>query len=108
MDSFEWNKIAGAVLATVMLVIVVKFAAEAIFEVPHPAKPGYVVEGVQEEASTAAPAAPVEEALPDFGTVLPAADAAAGQKISVRCQPCHDLSKGGPAPRVRASPIRPA
>ncbi|HEX4294862.1 MAG TPA: cytochrome c family protein [Rhizomicrobium sp.] len=97
MDSFEWNKIAGAVLATVMFVLVVKFASDAIFEAPAPAKPGYVVEGVTEEASnSAAPAAPVEEALPDFGTVLPAADAAAGQKVSARCEQCHDLSKGGP------------
>ena len=97
MDSFEWNKIAGAVLATVMFVLVIKFASDAIFEAPIPAKPGYVVEGVTEEASNAsAPAAPTEEALPDFGTVLPAADAAAGQKISTRCEQCHDLSKGGP------------
>jgi cytochrome c len=97
MDSFEWNKIAGAVLGTLIFVLVVKFASEAIFEAPEPKKPGYVVEGVQEEASTAsATAAPVEEALPDFGTVLPTADAAAGQKISARCEQCHDLSKGGP------------
>jgi cytochrome c len=96
MDSFEWNKIAGAVLATLMLVIVVKFSADAIFETPKPAKPGYVVEGVKEDTTAAAPTAPVEEPLPDFGTVLPAADVAAGQQISVRCQQCHDLSKGGP------------
>jgi cytochrome c len=96
MDSFEWNKIAGAVLATLMFVLVVSFATEAIFEPAKPAKPGYVVEGVQEEASAATSAAPAEEALPDFGTVLPTADAAAGQKVSQRCEQCHDLSKGGP------------
>ena len=28
--------------------------------------------------------------------MLPTADAAAGQKISARCEQCHDLSKGGP------------
>jgi cytochrome c len=96
MDSFEWNKIAGAVLATLMFVLVVSFATEAIFEPVKPAKPGYVVEGVQEEAAASSSAAPAEEALPDFGTVLPAADAASGQKISQRCEQCHDLSKGGP------------
>jgi cytochrome c len=97
MDSFEWNKIAGAVLGTVILVLVIRFASEAIFEPAEPAKPGYVVEGVTEEASTSgATAAPVEEALPDFGTVLPTADATAGQKISARCEQCHDLTKGGP------------
>ncbi len=37
-----------------------------------------------------------EEAIPDFGAVLPKADAAHGQQVSQRCQQCHDLSKGGP------------
>jgi cytochrome c len=96
MDSFEWNKIAGAVLGTLIFVLVVSFATEAIYEPAKPAKPGYIVEGVQEEASASTSAAPAEEALPDFGTVLPTADAAAGQKISSRCEQCHDLSKGGP------------
>ena len=96
MDSFEWNKIAGAVLGTLIFVLVVKFTTEAIFEVPKPVKPGYVVEGVTEEASTSSTTAPAEEVIPDWGTVLPKADAAAGQKISARCEQCHDLSKGGP------------
>jgi cytochrome c len=97
MDSFEWNKIGGATLATLIFVLVVKFSTEAIFEVPKPAKPGYVVEGVSEEASAGGQtAAPVEEAMPDFGTVLPTADASAGQATSAKCQQCHDLSKGGP------------
>src|ERR1700742_493045 len=97
MDSFEWNKIGGAVLATLIFVLVVKFSTETIFEVPKPAKPGYVVEGVSGEAAAGGQAAaPVEEAMPDFGTVLPTADAAAGQATSAKCQQCHDLSKGGP------------
>jgi cytochrome c len=96
MDSFEWNKVLGAVLGTIMFVLVVRIATEAIFEPVQPAKPGYVVEGVQEASSSGTPAAPTEETLPDFGTVLPKADAAAGKEISTRCEQCHDLSKGGP------------
>jgi cytochrome c len=96
MDSFEWNKVLGAVLGTIMFVLVVRIATEAIFEPEQPAKPGYVVEGVQEASSSTTSAAPAEETLPDFGTVLPKADAAAGKEISTRCEQCHDLSKGGP------------
>jgi len=96
MDSWEWNKIAGAVLGTLIFVLVIKFVAEAIYETKPPAKPGYVVEGVQEDKTATAAAAPTEEALPDFGAVLPTADAAAGKGISSRCEQCHDLSKGGP------------
>jgi len=97
MDSWEWNKIFGAILGTLIFVLVVKFAAEAIFEAPAPAKPGYVVQGVEEEKTPSATStAAVEEPLPDFGAVLPGANAVNGQQISTRCQQCHDLSKGGP------------
>jgi len=95
MDSFEWNKIIGAVLGTAIFIFVVRLGAETLYEPEMPAKPGYVVEGVAEP--TAGPAAaPVAEVMPDWGTVLPAADVAAGKTVSGRCEQCHDLSKGGP------------
>jgi cytochrome c len=96
MDSWEWNKIAGAVLATLMFVLVLKIAIGAIFEVPEPAKPGYIVAGVPAESASGASSTPVAEVLPDWGTVLPKASVADGQTVSGRCQQCHDLSKGGP------------
>ncbi len=96
MDSFEWNKIAGAVLGTAIFIFVVRQVAEVIYEPEKPAKPGYIVEGVVETAAAGAAAAPVAEVMPDWGTVLPAADVAAGKTVSVKCEQCHDLSKGGP------------
>jgi cytochrome c len=96
MDSFEWNKIVGAVLGTLLFVVALKIGSEMIFEVPMPLKPGYVVQGAPAASSGAAPAQPVEEPLPDFGTVLAKADLAKGQQVAGRCQQCHDLSKGGP------------
>jgi cytochrome c len=95
MDSFEWNKIIGAVLGTAIFIFVVRQAAEVIYEPEKPAKPGYVVEGVVESTASAA-ATPAVETMPDWGTVLPAADVAAGKTISGKCEQCHDLSKGGP------------
>ena len=95
MDSFEWNKIIGAVLGSLIFIFVVKTVAEAVYESPNPAKPGYVVEGVVEPSAHGA-AAPVEEAMPDWGTVLASADVAAGKATSAKCEACHDLSKGGP------------
>ena len=96
MDSFEWNKIIGAVLGTAIFIFVVRQAAEVIYEPETPAKPGYVVEGVAETTGGGAATAPVAETMPDWGTVLPAADVAAGKTVSGRCEQCHDLSKGGP------------
>jgi cytochrome c len=97
MDSWEWNKIAGAVLGTLIFCMVIGLFAEAVYTVPTPAKPGYVVPGVA--ATTAAstgPAAPVEEPLPDFASVIPTADLKKGEQIAQRCAQCHDWSKGGP------------
>jgi cytochrome c len=96
MDSFEWNKIIGAVLGTAIFIFVVRLVAEKIYEPEKPAKPGYAVEGVAETAAGGGTAAPVEETMPDWGTVLPAADVAGGKTLSTKCEQCHDLTKGGP------------
>src|SRR6202451_1562525 len=92
MDSFEWNKIIGAVLGTAIFIFVVRQVAEVIYEPEVPAKPGYVVEGVVETSAPGAAAAPVAEVIPDWGTVLPAADVAAGKTVSAKCEQCHDTS----------------
>lgn len=97
MNSWDWNKIAGAVLATALFVMVIGIVTDAVYDNPMPAKPGYIVEGVQEaSAGGSATVAPVAEPIPDFGTVLPKADIAAGQQVAQRCAQCHDWSKGGP------------
>ena len=113
MDSFEWNKVAGAVLGTLLFVMVIRIGTEVLFEPKEPAKPGYVVEGVTEDTKGGEAAKPVEEAMPDWGTVLAKADVAAGQDIAQRCTQCHDITnaktnKIGPAMwgvvnRVRAT-----
>src|SRR5471030_3520449 len=79
MDSFEWNKIIGAVLGTAIFIFVVRVVAEAVYEPEKPAKPGYVVDGVVESPAGGGAAAPVAETMPDWGTVLAAADVAAGK-----------------------------
>jgi cytochrome c len=97
MDSFEWNKIVGAVLGTLLFVVAVRIASDYVFLVPQPAKPGYVVQGIPAATeATGASAQPAQEPLPDFGTVLKTASVAKGKEISQKCQQCHDLSKGGP------------
>ena len=91
MDSFEWNKIIGAVLGTAILIFVIRLVAEGVYEPEKPAKPGYVVEGVVETPGGGA-TAPVEEATPDWGTVLAKADTAAGKTVGAKCEQCHDLT----------------
>ena len=93
MDSNEWNKIIGAVLASALFVMVIRTVTDVVYDVPMPAKPGYIVEGVPAASTGGTAAAPAQEAIPDWGTVLPKADASAGQQVSSRCEQCHDLSK---------------
>jgi cytochrome c len=98
MNSSEMNKVIGAVLGTVLFILAIKMIViPIVFYVPPPAKPGYIVQGVEEATATSGAAqAPAQEAVPDFGTVLPKADTAAGQQVAQRCAQCHDWSKGGP------------
>src|SRR5690606_40612408 len=49
MDSYEWNKIAGAVLGTLVFIFVIKIGAEMLYHPATPEKAGYAVEGVVEE-----------------------------------------------------------
>ena len=96
MNSVDLNKVIGSVLGTVLFVLVLKMIViPVLYYVPPPAKPGYVVQGVQETAATLA-SAPEQETMPDWGTVLPKADVAKGQQIAQRCQQCHNWVKGGP------------
>jgi cytochrome c len=98
MDSFEWNKIIGAALGTILFVMAVHISSQAVIYAPPPSKPGYIVPGVEakKEASAPAPEAQVAEPVPDWATAIPAADVMAGAMIAERCAACHDWTKGGP------------
>jgi cytochrome c len=92
MDSFELNKILGAVLGTCLFVLSMNIAAGALFTPHKPAKPGYDI-AVQE-----APAAGGKAAEPDqpIETLLASSDPAKGANAAKPCQACHTFEKGGP------------
>jgi cytochrome c len=98
MDSFEWNKIIGSVLGSVLFIVAVSLASQAIYSSPPPAKPAYVVPGVvasTEPAATTVTAAAAEQ-MPDFAGAIPMANAVNGASVAERCAACHDWTKGGP------------
>jgi len=95
MDSFEFNKIAGAVLGTALGVMALSIISEAIFSESEPAKPGFEIAVAATPAAGApAAAAPTEEPI---AVRLAKADVAAGQKSASICTSCHTLGKGEPA-----------
>ena len=93
MDSFELNKILGAVLATCLVMLVTSFAAHAIFAPVKPEKPGFEI-AVKEDAShgakeAAAPSEPIEK-------LLQTASVEKGVGAAKKCAACHTFEKGGP------------
>jgi cytochrome c len=93
MDSFELNKIMGAVLATCILVLVSSFAANAVFTPKMPEKPGFEI-AVKETtqggaAAAAAPSEPIEK-------LLQTASVEKGTAAAKKCAACHTFEKGGP------------
>jgi len=92
MDSFEINKILGALLGTCLVLLAVHIASGAIFAAPVPAKPGYVIEVKQEQpAPGGAPTQPAAEPIENF---LAGASVQQGASIAKECELCHNLGKG--------------
>ncbi|ACA16116.1 cytochrome c class I [Methylobacterium sp. 4-46] len=92
MDSFELNKVAGAVLGTLLFAMGTGFLAELIYK-PKPAGDrGYALAAATEAPAGGGEAAPKEEPLP---VRLASADAAKGQSAAKKCAACHNFDKGG-------------
>lgn len=95
MDSFELNKIVGAVLATCLFLLVTNIAASAIFAPRKLEKPGFDVAVKEEPAAgakggaAAAPSEPIEK-------LLQTASVDKGTAASKKCTSCHTFEKGGP------------
>jgi cytochrome c len=92
MDSFELNKILGAVLGTCLVLLVTSFTADAIFTPKMPQKPGFEIAVKEEagggkEAAAAAPSEPIEK-------LLQTASVEKGQAAAKKCQACHTFAKG--------------
>jgi cytochrome c len=93
MDSFELNKIAGAVLGVLLFVMGLNIVSGVLFAPRKAGEAGYALpEAVVESASTQQAAAP-SEPLP---VLLAKADPAKGQAAAKKCQACHTFEKGGP------------
>ena len=92
MDNLGFNKVAGAVLATGLAIFGLRELTNVVFEKHEVEKPGYAI-AVQEATEGGGAAADV---MPDWGTVLPTANVAAGEATSQKCVSCHTFTAGGP------------
>lgn len=94
MDSFEWNKIAGGVIASVLVVMGINTFGHSLFPETELEQNAYVVEGVEEEAVADADGGGAEEQGPSLAVLLNAANPADGEKLFRRCAACHSAESG--------------
>jgi cytochrome c len=93
MNSFELNKVLGAVLGTCLILLALNIGANALFAPKAPAKPGYMIAVKAESEGAKAPAKAPEKPI---AVLLASADVEKGKTIAKQCQACHTFEKGGP------------
>jgi cytochrome c len=92
MDSYEINKILGALLFACLCLLSLNIAAQALFAPVKPAKPGYevaVTEHKQDAGAAKAPDEPIEK-------LLASATVDKGEAAARKCAACHTFGKGEP------------
>lgn len=92
MDSFEFNKLIGALLGVVFIVFSISIISDSIFASPVPEKEGFLIEAVEPEEG----GAKEEVAEVPIGVLLASADADAGATVFKKCAACHTGEMGGP------------
>ena len=93
MSDLTFNKIAGGVLLTGLIIFGLREASDIVFAKHELEKPGYEI-AVAEEAGEGAAAV---EVAPDWGSVLLVpANIEAGKAVTAKCSTCHSFESGGP------------
>ena len=95
MDSFELNKIIGAILLVALLVIGISKVSNLVFKINKPEKSNYKVELDVETAETKGDEEPVQREIVDIAALLSTGDLAHGEKVFKKCSACHSIKSGG-------------
>jgi cytochrome c len=95
MNSFELNKILGAILGTCLFVLALNITAGAMYSAHKPAKPGYDIAVTEQPAGGAGGGAAPAEDQP-IEQLLASADPKKGETSAKKCQACHTFGKGEP------------
>ncbi len=95
MDSFELNKIAGAVLAALLFIFGGKTFMEISEGAHKPSKPGYTLPVTAAKGGGAAQAAASAFSFAKVAELLPKANVENGATVFKKCTACHTSEKGG-------------
>lgn len=94
MDSFELNKIAGALLGTLLFVMGLGMLGDVIFSPHKPVVAGYDLPAAEDAPKAGAAQAAAAPAVP-LPQLLAKADAKKGEAQAKACAACHSFDKGG-------------
>jgi cytochrome c len=94
MSSLEINKIFGAIVATVLCIVVIGTIGNALIDPDEKAAPAPAAVAAKEPAPKAAAMAPAaaEESLAEL---LASANLTKGKKLFKKCSSCHTVNNGG-------------
>jgi cytochrome c len=95
LDSFELNKMAGAVLLCLLIVMGLKSVSEEVFAVHEPEKMGYDVASLAIDTGGGTGEAAKKAPEEDLGTLLASANPDKGARVFRRCVSCHTIEQGG-------------
>jgi cytochrome c len=97
MDSFTFNKIAGAVLASLLLMVGLRTGIEIFYPrgTENLSKGPLHIVNVAEPATAPAPVAAPATQDPPVATLLASANPSAGEAAMKPCAVCHVWTKGG-------------
>ena len=96
MDSFELNKIIGAILMTALIVIGINKLSDAIFHVEKPKESAYKIEGVELATTSSQATTEIKEVVQlDIKEILALGDVTHGEKVFKKCSACHMIASDG-------------
>lgn len=96
MDSFEFNKVVGAVLFAVLVLFGMRTVSNLLFAAHPPEKPGYEVEIA--EADDAGGKSEEKKEEVSIAMLMQSADAEKGAKVFKKCAQCHSVEEGKKKP----------
>ena len=96
MDSFEFNKFAGAVLGSVLFILAVSILTDALYETEEANPQAYAVAAVEEGGEAGGGAAEAAKEVP-LATLLAQSDVERGAKAAKKCAACHNFEEGAGA-----------
>lgn len=94
MDSFELNKIAGAVLGVLTFTLGLNVISDALFSSHPPEKPGFEIAVQEASSGSAQAAAPADVPI---AQLLGAASVEKGAAVAKKCGACHNFVEGAGA-----------